>query len=268
VTLTVTRDYGSGRLASAGERDPAESETVMRLLDRNAGITTRYGGAFVQSIKGIAGDSSGARRRDWFFYVNGIESSAGAASVRVHGGDRIWWDYRDWTSAMRVPAVVGSWPQPFIRGSRLVELDCRGERPVCGAVTQRLREAGARVATERPSSSSGVAARVLVGPWAAVRRDPTARMIESGPARSGVFADYTGGRFSALDERAHIARRLPAGAGLIAALRVDPAPPTWVVTGTSPAGVSAAARLLGPSALRDRYAVATDLRHGFGLPVR
>jgi hypothetical protein len=113
-SLTVTRDYGATQLRSANARDPVASETVMRFLDRNADITTRYGGRFVQSIDGLAGGSGGSRRRDWFFYVNGLWSSVGAADVRVHGGDRIWWDYRDWTEAMRVPAVVGSFPEPLV----------------------------------------------------------------------------------------------------------------------------------------------------------
>ena len=117
-TLTVTRDYGSKTLVDATDDGPAlESETVIRFLDREADITTRYGGGFVQSIDGLAGAERGGRRYDWFFYVNGIESPVGAAEVHVHGGDRIWWDYRDWTGAMRVPAVVGSWPEPFAQAA-------------------------------------------------------------------------------------------------------------------------------------------------------
>ena len=79
-------------------------------------MTTRYGGGFVQSIDGLAGSQSGGRSSDWFFYVNGIESPIGSAQFDLSGGDRIWWDYRDWTAAMRVPAVVGSWPEPFVHG--------------------------------------------------------------------------------------------------------------------------------------------------------
>src|SRR5689334_1831316 len=103
--LTVTRDYGSKTLVRATVNDPPASETVIRLLDSNADITTRYGGGFVQSINGLAGTGDS----DWFFYVNGIESPVGSADVRVKGGDQIWWDYRNWSAAMSVPAVVGSW---------------------------------------------------------------------------------------------------------------------------------------------------------------
>ena len=74
-TLTVTRDYGTEPMVEASVEDPAESETVLRMLDREADITTRYGGGFVQSIEGVAGEvSRRGGRFDWFFYVNGIES--------------------------------------------------------------------------------------------------------------------------------------------------------------------------------------------------
>src|SRR3954454_14421221 len=112
-TLTVTRDYGSKTLVEATDSEPPSSETVIRLLDSHADITTRYGGGFVQSIDGLAGTGSS----DWFFYVNGTESPVGAADVHVEGGDRIWWDYRDWSAAMSVPAVVASWPEPFLHAS-------------------------------------------------------------------------------------------------------------------------------------------------------
>jgi uncharacterized protein DUF4430 len=121
-SLTVTRDYGATQLKSANARDPVASETAMRFLDRNADITTRYGGRFVQSIDGLAGGSGGSRRRDWFFYVNGVESSVGAADIRVHAGDRVWWDYRDWTAAMRVPGVVGSYPEPLVGKRATIEV--------------------------------------------------------------------------------------------------------------------------------------------------
>jgi hypothetical protein len=113
-SLTVTRDYGARTLKTASESNPVASETVMRFLDRSADIATRYGGRFVQSIDGVAGTAGGPRRQDWFFYVNGIESPVGAADVHLHGGDRVWWDYRDWTAAMSVPAVVGSYPEPLV----------------------------------------------------------------------------------------------------------------------------------------------------------
>ena len=115
----------------------------MRLLQRNAKVATRFGGGFVQSIDGLAGGRSAGRQLDWFYYVNGVEASRGAAATRLRGGDRVWWDRHDWSAAMRVPAVVGSFPEPFVHGidgKRLpVRVECAapGSAP-CRQVSQRL----------------------------------------------------------------------------------------------------------------------------------
>ena len=117
----------------ATEADPPESETVIRFLDREAEITTRYGGGFVQSIDGLAGAEEDGRKA-----TTGSSTSTGSSRRSAPprctstGGDRIWWDYRDWTDAMRVPAVVGSWPEPFAQASaenaRAGAVECRGRR--------------------------------------------------------------------------------------------------------------------------------------------
>jgi hypothetical protein len=267
----VTRDYGAKRLATASEKDPRSSETVLRFLDRTTDITTRYGGGFVQSIDGLEGTTSGSRSLDWFFYVNGIESEVGAAEVSVHGGDRVWWDYRDWTSAMRVPAVVGSWPEPFAHGSEgkafPVRIDCLGEDEDCQDVGDRLDDAGvgASLSFERARVGNELL-RVVVGPWDVVREDRAAEQIDSGPQSSGVFAqfepDLRGGyELTTLDQEGRERDRLEKDSGMVAAVRLGDQQPTWVVTGTDEAGVQRAVDLLDASSLRDRYAVAVD-EHG------
>jgi hypothetical protein len=269
IELTVTRDYGQQVLLH--QQDSInESDTVLRVLDRSTEITTRYGGGFVQSINGLAGGSSGGRRTDWFFYVNGIESPIGAGEYDLSEGDRIWWDHRDWTAAMRVPAVVGSWPEPFVHGFRghrwPAILDCRSSASVCEAANRRLLPLGVR--TSGPAIDPIV---VLVGKWAAVRTNRTAALLSDGPDQSGVFARFVGTRrplLELLDDGGEPAGSIGKGGGLVAALRPGDGPPTWVVTGTDRTGVSAAADLLG-DVLRNHYAVATQPGAGaIGVPVR
>src|SRR6476659_2264028 len=154
VRLTVTRDYGAEPVLEKTVGDVTESDTAMRVLDRSAEISTRYGGGFVQSIDGIEGEERFGRSSDWFFYVNGVESTVGAADYPLRGGEAIWWDYRDWTAAMRVPAVVGSWPEPFTGGyagkGRPVAVECEGGGEACGEVRSALEVAGAKVAAGAP----------------------------------------------------------------------------------------------------------------------
>jgi Domain of unknown function (DUF4430) len=272
VSLTVTRDYGSRHVRPPTTDEATESDTVMRLLERNAEVSTRYGGGFVQSIDGLSEATDGGRRYDWFFYVNGVESPIGAADFPLHGGEAIWWDYRDWGAASRVPAVVGAWPQPFTGGyegeRHPVEVECEGGGTACDEVRRRLEGVGVKTA----ATGSSDAIRVLVGPWARLRDDPAAAQLQGGPAVSGVFADFVregdGYRLEGLDERGEAVRDFGPAAGLVAATRRYEAPPVWLVTGTSADGVRAAGGLLDAEGLRDRYAVATDGEGEAPLPVR
>jgi hypothetical protein len=273
VELTVSRNYGSEVLLEEGE-SISESDTVLKVLDRSAELETRYGGGFVQSIDGLAGETSGGRRSDWFFYVNGIESPIGAAEYEPGDGDRIWWDYRDWTAAMRVPAVVGSWPEPFVHGFRGerygAQVRCLAPQASCATVTGRLRSAGAGTAEaswEAGGESGDVV--VLVGIWNRIRSDEVARLLAQGPAQSGVFATFTGSRrplLNLLDERGATSGSLGRGAGLVAALRPEEGPPTWLVTGTDLSGVEAAASVVGDQ-LENHYAVAVDRGGPIAVPV-
>src|SRR5436190_9356128 len=113
--LDVTRGFGQARLAAASVPHVRDGQTVMGFLRSERRITTSYGGGFVQSIDGLAG--SGSRQRDWFYFVNGLEASVGAAAYKLSPGDAVQWDYRDWRATDRVPAIVGAYPEPFVRGT-------------------------------------------------------------------------------------------------------------------------------------------------------
>lgn len=111
-TLWVTRDRGAEVLVEATV--PA-GLTAMQALREQADVETSYGGRFVDAIEGVARDAG--ERRDWFFFVNGVEADRGAAEYRLRAGDVLWWDYRSWSAgAMREPVVVGAFPQPFLSG--------------------------------------------------------------------------------------------------------------------------------------------------------
>ena len=278
IELTVSRDRGAEVLRD----EPVEideSDTVLRALDRSAELETRYGGGFVQSIDGLAGGSEDGRRSDWFYYVNGIEAPVGSADYEPADGESVWWDYHDWSTAMRAPAVVGDWPEPFLHGYGgerwPASILCGGARGTCALVDETLKAAGVETGSD-PGPADDAAEgeeeiRVLVGPWDAVRTDAVGGLLARGPQRSGVFATLSGSSPSAgltlLDERGRVAETLGAGAGLVAALRPEAGPPTWVVTGTDARGVAAAVELLGEP-LKDRFAVATVENQGsIAVPV-
>jgi hypothetical protein len=263
--LRVTRDFGHEQLfAKAGLRI-REDETVMRLLKANADVETRFGGGFVQAIDGLAG-RAGTATSDWFYYVNGIEAAEGAADFELSPGDVVQWDRRDWGETADVRAIVGAFPQPFrdgFEGKRFpVRVECEDAKSVaCVQVKRRLRDLGV------PATGSALGAsgnqnvvRVVVAEWERARELPTARLIELGPRRSGVFARFTdGGRaLELLDARGQVVETLGAGAGLVGALRPTDAELVWLVTGVDEAGVAAAVRALRARTLHNAFAVAVQ----------
>src|SRR4051794_41799537 len=80
--LTVTQDFGGRTERRLEAPKVSGSETVMRLLQRNAKVTTRFGGGFVQSIDGVAGGGRGGGPVAWVFYVNGGGGPPGGAAPR------------------------------------------------------------------------------------------------------------------------------------------------------------------------------------------
>jgi Domain of unknown function (DUF4430) len=275
VQLTVTRDFGGAAVRSLSAPHVQGQETVMSLLMRNASVSTRYSGGFVQSIDGLSGGQEGGRPVDWFYYVNGIEAPQGAAARNVRPGDHIWWDRHDWSQTDDVPAVVGSFPEPFLNGLNGKRLPVRVECAVvpgyaCRTVTASLRKLGVPAAIAAIGSGAGASQtlRVAVAPWTAVEGDPSVRPIGQGPRTSGVYARFSadGSTLTLLDEDGRATRPLGAGAGLVAATRSGEDAPVWVVTGTDATGVEHAARAVADGALRDHFAVAvTEL--GAAVPV-
>jgi hypothetical protein len=146
-TVWITRDRGATVLRTATV--PA-GVTAMQALDRVADVETRYGGRFVQAIDGVEGSVSG--RRDWFYFVNGLEADRGAAEYRLHPGDVEWWDYRSWRGA-EVRAVVGAFPEPFLHGyagrvrPAAVRYRSVGLRAAATGIARRIAAAGVRPAS-------------------------------------------------------------------------------------------------------------------------
>ena len=173
-TLWVTRDRGAHVLYDG---EVPAGLTAMQALDRKLDVETRYGGRFVQAIEGVEGDA--ARQRDWFWYVNGIEGDRSAGEYRLHDGDVEWWDYRSWRGQMRVPVVVGAFPEPFLHGyaGRRGGVEVAVEQRGLAAGDPDLQGVVRRLKRIVHAGSSGHADYVLViggtGPFRATRTNGT-----------------------------------------------------------------------------------------------
>jgi hypothetical protein len=270
----VTRDFGHEFVGPEHRVAVVhESDTVMRFLQKTHEVKTSYGGGFVDSIDGIKGDK--AAQHDWFYFVNGIEASEGAADFGLSPGDRVQWDYRDWRATMRVPAIVGAFPEPFVHGFQGKRLPVRVQcetvaAAACAKVMSSLRDAGA-VPTRAPlgSQTGEKSIRVLVGKYSAVRDLRGAGTLERGPRASGVYARFEqgGAALRLLGPDAVPVSQAPPGSGLVAATAGDAIGTVWVVTGVDDEGVERAARELDQKKLDGAFAVAVQPDGAVRLPV-
>jgi len=252
VTLTVTRDFGARPVLDQPDPERAANDTTAQLLSSNAKVSPR----------------------GWSVFVNGVASKPGA---KVRSDDHVWWDRHDETATNHIPAVVGAYPEPFrhgLNGRRLpVRIDCGDPgSQACRAVGDALAKGGI-VAGQNPIGGSvgPEVLRVAVGEWRTLRSDTAVRSLERGPAISGVYArvDPDGKGLAALDPRGHVARRLGAGTGLIAATDIEGEQPVWIVSGTDARGLDSAVRAFaaGESALAGKFALAISSDRGIALPV-
>lgn len=266
VRLAVTEGFGGQVIGMSSAPTIKGQETVMSLLMRNYDVKTRYGGGFVESIDGRSGGTQGEGPSDWFYYVNGVEAPKGAAETNVQGGDRIWWDLHDWAQTDSVPAVVGSYPEPFLNGIEGKRYPLREEcsepsGAACATVRKRLTALGVPVALAAMSSEEvQLTLRVVVGPYSALGDSLSVHDVGLGPRYSGVYARFSanGGTLTVLDGAGRAVRTLGAGAGLVAATRYGEQAPVWLITGTNAAGAKLAADALSESTLRNRFAVALE----------
>ena len=253
-------------LAGCGVGQAGHQAPATAIITRDFGaVTVREAQVKTGSTVGavLRGQPSGGR------WVNGV---AAAGDTTIHGGDRVWADTTP--ASAGTPAVVGSFPEPFLHGidgERLpVRIECADARgPACRQVGDRL--AGYQI----PAASGGLQTarapetlRVLIGPWTALRLDPAANALEHGPRASGVYARIApdGRTIAVLRADGRTARTLGPGSGLVAATKLPDERPVWVVTGTDAAGVGSAARAFAAGTLEHRFALAVSHDLPVALP--
>lgn len=277
VNLRITRDFGRDLLMAEDRAELPERPTVMRLLRQHETIGTGFGGAVIESVDGREHSMSGSRHTRWILYINGIRSTGVPIGYRLHPGDHVQLDLREWNGELTVRASVGAFPLTFTRrtfGNRPpLTIACEDHvSPACRRVKRKLRAAGASardaMADEIPPRGRNQA-QIVVGKWSHWRDRRLIDTLGDGPEESNVFARFTpdGRRLQLLDPSADHVRTAGAGTGLIGAIKTLPEPLIWVVTGVDDEGVDRASRALDPRDLLDAYAVAITDRGVEKLPL-
>ncbi|MDY6959154.1 MAG: DUF4430 domain-containing protein [Halobacteriota archaeon] len=108
-TIIVTRDFGRETIfqGSANGSDALEALKEVLRVDEDGG--------FINGIGDIRSEFP-SNKNDWFFYVNGISSNVGAGDYTIHDGDILRFDFHDWDRYLRIPALIGDFPEPFVHG--------------------------------------------------------------------------------------------------------------------------------------------------------
>lgn len=254
--VVATDAYGAQVLL---DQRVAPGRSVLAALQGVTPVDTAYGGGFVNGMLGRTADASVPA--DWFFYVNGLESAVGARSARLATGDVAWWDYRAWGGAQSVRGVVGTWPEPFVRGAGAGRPVVAADPPLAGA----LRAAGALVGTgdrafrARVGTDASLDARDAA--WRSIGDDPAGRSLAGGIANGRVVLIPPGGGAPApVDGARAVVVLVPGGArasdgALLAVAGLD----------DRAARAAADAIAADPGVLDLRYAVAFD---SGGVPIR
>lgn len=115
--ITITQDFG--RELMLGETLAVLPDTsAMAALMEVAEVETAYGGGFVNAINGVRTGYAGSQKtkKDWFFYVNGIQSNVGALDYKLYDGDVQHWDFHSWGFRHFVPAIIDGFPSAFHHG--------------------------------------------------------------------------------------------------------------------------------------------------------
>lgn len=237
-----------------------------------ADVETKYGGGFVSSITGISSEYGGTsgKKKDWFFYINGLASNVGAGDYILQVDDVEHWDLRDWNYQQFVPAIIGDYPQPFRSGY--------GDKATPTAVVYEetfTAEAEALLASLKEKGVSYVSA---------VREDQLSEkakkqcnlIIIAGPENGliselnklhkklGFYAYMELGKIMVLDAAGDASGEYGPSSGIIQATQ-NPWNPkgigagenvVWMVTGTDAVGVRSAVAVLVNDKDRLRYAFA------------
>jgi hypothetical protein len=255
VRVIATRDFG--RELMFDERlDLPPGSSAMAALQKVAEVETDYGGGFVDAIDGVRSGFTGSEKtkRDWFIYINGIQSNVGALDYQLLPGDVEHWDYHDWSFQQSIPAVIGAFPEPFRHG-----FDGRKRPTVVVYSANLLKEAEE---LQDGLVALGVSDVSITGAGGlAVSEKEASNLVLLGTAdnelilelnrnwkKLGLFAYFEGGNLVVLDARGEIASTYSTAAGLIQATQ-NPWNPkgtgacenvVWTVTGTDEEGVKAA----------------------------
>lgn len=257
VALLVTRDFGEEEIFNdIIELEP--KKTVLELLNEHLDVETAYGGGFVNAINGLESGYTNAAEReqfDWFYFINGIMTSAGAAEYLPTNEDIIWWDYHSWGDIPFTPAVIGAFPQPFVNGYRNNNpgtLILAGDG--CGDLADKfagylekvsVRELDVKPYEEKPAFDR-TKITVVIALWEELKESNFWAGVQENRDKTGWFAELDEDAFYGLNEKAQrqASYHERVGAILATGMGMGDGTPLWLITGLDKQGITDAVEVL------------------------
>lgn len=257
VTLMITRDFGRQVLVKKAAAINNNS-TVINILKANSEVTTKYDGGYVSSIRGLESHNGGMTgdNLDWFYYINGICSDAGADDYPLKPGETIWWDYHAWKSMGFVnSAVIGCYPEPFIHGYRgkaaaATVMASARNTALAAELEQALKNQGAANVSTVELNNSLLEKRahptIVIGTWPELKQMEWLDKFNNAYKKTGTGVHFTDKSVELLDYRGNVTRTISGSGGIIAAAGagLGDAAPLWIIAGTDQNGLHEALKVL------------------------
>ena len=259
ITLIITSDFGRNTIFEQVINDK-EGTTAMEALTKAVQVETKYDGGFVSAINNIGPEyeKASGKKKDWFFYMNGIASNTGAAGYTLVNGDVEHWDYRHWGYHQFVPAIIGAFPHPFIKGFHgnvqpatvVYEAEFRAyaedlAEKLGSKGTTRITSVEYRTITDTAQEENNLI--IIAG-----KDNSLITELNSSHRKLGLFACFNGDTLVTLDDAGNVAYEYEEGCGLIQATQ-NPWNPrgtgvcenvVWILSGTDTEGIRSAIELL------------------------
>ena len=266
VRVVATQDFGQKLMFDEMLGVPPGT-SAMAALKQVAEVETAYGGGFVSVINGVGSEHG----RDWFLFVNGMMTNAGALDYTLHDGDIQHWDFHDWGFRMATPASIGGFPDPLVHGyqgevSPTVIAYEEGLEDSAQALQTSLKGLGvASVSTQNTlyltESDKRHSNLILIG---TMDCDLVSELNQVWD-RLGFFVHFEGGVMVSYDSEGEVTVEYGSGCGVIQASQSPWNPDgigvcenvVWMVSGNDEAGVESAVDALinRPGEFKYAYAV-------------
>lgn len=115
VELVVSQDFGKTIILSQ-KIEINDKTSVIDALKKVAVVETKYGEGFIDSIDGLKSEFGSGKKLDWFYYVNGFSPNFAANQYFLQEGDKVQFDFHDWSYQLHIPAYLGEFPEPLKNG--------------------------------------------------------------------------------------------------------------------------------------------------------